>query len=160
MVGEYDIGGGCRVIDLSQEIFEGMSVFPMHQRTFIFQNISHEESLRRYGFMFSTNNLLFNEHGPTHTDALYESDPNGTTIEKTDLSLCIGPAVRRCHLTAISRQTLSMGQKAGVAKRCDVATSCFSIPVTMSGHMARTSGRRAMRGLMLPAESGLGRVGL
>lgn len=90
---EYQIGGGVRVIDLTQEIFEGMSVFPMHQRTFIFPNISHEESLRRYGFMFSTNNLLINEHGPTHTDALYESDPNGTTIERTDLSLCMGPAV-------------------------------------------------------------------
>jgi kynurenine formamidase len=90
---EFDVGGGCYVIDLTQEIYEGMSVFPMHQRTFVFKNITHEESLRRYGFMFSTNNLILNEHGPTHTDALYESDPNGTTIDKTDLSLCFGPAV-------------------------------------------------------------------
>lgn len=84
---------GYRIVDLTQEIFEGMSVFPMHQKTFIFKNITHEESLRRYGFMFSTNNLLINEHGPTHTDALYESDPHGTTIDKTDLSLCMGTAV-------------------------------------------------------------------
>lgn len=82
-----------RIIDLTQEIYQGMSVFPMHQKTMIFPNISHEESLKKFGFMFATNNLLINEHGPTHTDALYESDPNGTTIEKTSLDLCLGAAV-------------------------------------------------------------------
>ena len=30
-----------RLIDLSQEIFEGMSVFPMHQNTFIMSNMTH-----------------------------------------------------------------------------------------------------------------------
>ena len=84
---------GYRIVDLTQEIFQGMSVFPMHQKTMIFPNISHEESLEKFGFMFATNNILINEHGPTHTDALYESNPNGTTIDKTDLNLCIGSAV-------------------------------------------------------------------
>lgn len=84
---------GFQIIDLSQEIFQGMSVFPMHQKTMIFPNISHEESLKKFGFMFATNNIIINEHGPTHTDALYESDPNGLTIEKTDLHYFIGSAV-------------------------------------------------------------------
>lgn len=84
---------GYRIIDLSQEIYQGMSVFPMHQKTMIFPNISHEESLKQFGFMFATNNILINEHGPTHVDALYESDPHGTTIDKTELSLCLGAAV-------------------------------------------------------------------
>lgn len=84
---------GYQIIDLTQEIFEGMSVFPMHQKTFIFKNMTHEESIKRYGFPFSTNNLLINEHGPTHTDALYEFDPNGATIEKTNLALCFGSAL-------------------------------------------------------------------
>lgn len=84
---------GYKIVDLTQEIFQGMSVFPMHQKTMIFPNISHEESLEKFGFMFATNNILINEHGPTHTDALYESNPNGTTIDKTDLNLCIGSAV-------------------------------------------------------------------
>ena len=30
-----------QIIDLTQEIFEGMSVFPMHQKTFLFKNITH-----------------------------------------------------------------------------------------------------------------------
>jgi kynurenine formamidase len=84
---------GYQIIDLSQEIFQGMSVFPMHQKTMIFPNITHQESLKKFGFMFATNNLIINEHGPTHTDALYESDPNGLTIEKTDLNYFLGPAV-------------------------------------------------------------------
>ena len=82
-----------RMVDLTQEIFQGMSVFPMHQPTLIFPNATHEESLKKCGFMFATNNLLINEHGPTHTDALYESDPHGTTIEKTPLDYFIGQAV-------------------------------------------------------------------
>lgn len=82
-----------RIIDLTQEIFQGMPVFPMHQKTMIFPNISHEESLKKFGFMFATNNILINEHGPTHVDALYESNPKGTTIDRTDLGLCLGSAV-------------------------------------------------------------------
>lgn len=82
-----------RIIDLSQEIYQGMPVFSPHQPTMIFQNISHEESLKKMGFMFSTNNLLISEHGPTHTDAPYEYDPSGDTIEKISLDRFFGPAV-------------------------------------------------------------------
>ncbi len=141
MVGEYDIGGGCRVIDLSQEIFEGMSVFPMHQRTFIFQNISHEESLRRYGFMFSTNNLLFNEHGPTHTDALYESDPNGTTIEKTDLSLCIGPAVCLDVSEVSPDGYITADTLDGAESRSGQTVRCGDIVLLHTGHYERAYGK-------------------
>lgn len=81
------------IIDLSQEIYQGMPVFAPHQPTMIFKNITHEESLKKMGFMFSTNNLLISEHGPTHTDAPYEYDPNGPTIEKIGLDRFFGPAI-------------------------------------------------------------------
>ena len=29
-----------RLVDLTQEIYQGMSVFPMHQKTFIMSNMS------------------------------------------------------------------------------------------------------------------------
>ncbi|MDO7205411.1 hypothetical protein Q5M85_16110 [Paraclostridium bifermentans] len=38
---------GFKVIDLSQEIYQGMSVFPMHQPTFIMTNMTHEENMKR-----------------------------------------------------------------------------------------------------------------
>jgi kynurenine formamidase len=82
-----------KIIDLSQEIYQGMPVFPPHQPTMIFQNISHEESLKKVGFMFSTNNLIISEHGPTHTDAPYEYDPSGATVDQLDLKRFFGSAV-------------------------------------------------------------------
>lgn len=84
---------GIRVVDLSQEIYQGMPVFPPHQKTMIFPNMSHEESKRQLGFEFATNNLLINEHGGTHSDATYEFDPNGKTIEMMPLEYFYGPAV-------------------------------------------------------------------
>lgn len=84
---------GIRLIDLSQEIYQGMPVFPPHQKTMIFANMSHEESSERLGFPFATNNLLINEHGPTHSDAVYEYDPDGPTIDEMPLDYFYGPAV-------------------------------------------------------------------
>ncbi|RWR05900.1 cyclase family protein [Siminovitchia fortis] len=84
---------GIRLVDLSQEIYQGMPVFPLHQPTHIWQNISHEESLKKIGFEFATNNILINEHGGTHTDATYEFDPNGKYINDMPLEYFYGPAV-------------------------------------------------------------------
>lgn len=83
----------AKIIDLSQEIYQGMPVFPLHQKTFIFQNITHEECIDKIGFPFATRNLLINEHGPTHSDAVYEYNPNGPTIENMPLEYFFGPAV-------------------------------------------------------------------
>lgn len=84
---------GVKLVDLTQEIYQGMPVFPLHQKTMIFPNISHEESEKQIGFGFATNNLLINEHGPTHTDATYEYDPNGKYIDEMPLEYFYGPAI-------------------------------------------------------------------
>lgn len=84
---------GLRLVDLTQEIYHGMPVFPLHQKTMIFPNITHEESKKQIGFEFATNNLLINEHGPTHSDAVYEYDPNGATIDEMPLEYFYGPAI-------------------------------------------------------------------
>lgn len=34
------------LIDLSQEIYQGMPVFGMHQKTFIMTNQTHEENMK------------------------------------------------------------------------------------------------------------------
>ena len=82
-----------RVVDLTQEIYQGMPVFPLHQPTLIFQNIDHAASKAKIGFEFATNNLLINEHGPTHSDASYEYDPHGRFIDEMPLEYFYGPAV-------------------------------------------------------------------
>lgn len=82
-----------RAIDLTQEIYQGMPVFPLHQPTFIFENIDHARSKAKIGFEFATNNLLINEHGPTHSDASYEYDPQGRFIDDMPLHYFYGAAI-------------------------------------------------------------------
>lgn len=84
---------GVRLVDLTQEIYQGMPVFPLHQKTMIFPNISHQQSKEQIGFEFATNNLLINEHGPTHSDATYEYDPKGHYIDEMPLEYFYGPAI-------------------------------------------------------------------
>ncbi|MFD1360443.1 cyclase family protein [Lentibacillus salinarum] len=84
---------GVKLIDLSQEIYQGMPVFPPHQKTMIFRNMTHEESIEQMGFPFCTNNLIISEHGPTHSDAVFEYDPNGQTIDEMPLDYFYGPAI-------------------------------------------------------------------
>ena len=85
-----------RLIDLSQEIYQGMSVFPMHQPTFIMTNMTFEENMRATGSKtlgFSARNLLISEHCGTHTDAVSEFVPGGTTIDNMPLEYYWGSAV-------------------------------------------------------------------
>lgn len=86
---------GQRVVDLSQEIFQGMPVYTLHQKTFIFQNITHEECKEKLGSKlgFATRNILINEHGGTHCDAVYEYNPKGPTIEQMSLDYFWGAAI-------------------------------------------------------------------
>ncbi len=85
-----------RLIDLSQEIYQGMSTFPMHQPTFIMTNMSYEENMRVTGSKtlgFSARNLLISEHCGTHTDAVSEFKPGGTTVDNMPLEYYWGSAV-------------------------------------------------------------------
>lgn len=84
------------LIDLSQEIFEGMSVFPMHQPTFIMTNMTHDANQQATGsntLGFSARNLLISEHGGTHSDAVWEYKPSGETIDKMPLTHFWGSAI-------------------------------------------------------------------
>ena len=85
-----------RLVDLTQEIYQGMSVFPMHQKTFIMSNMSHEENMRATGSKtlgFSARNLLISEHCGTHSDAIWEFDPTGPTLDQMSLDYVWGSAI-------------------------------------------------------------------
>lgn len=82
-----------QIVDLTQEIYQGMPVHVRHQKTFIFTNISREEYVNLVGYPFHTRNLLLSEHGPTHTDALAEFLPGGATIDEMPLEFFYGPAL-------------------------------------------------------------------
>ena len=85
-----------RLIDLSQEIYQGMKVYPGHLKTVIWEHHTHEETVKNFegGFSYQSRGLLMSDHGPTHVDALSHLDPrpDAPTIDKMSLDLFYGEA--------------------------------------------------------------------
>jgi kynurenine formamidase len=86
-----------QLIDLSQDIYEGMKVYPGHLKTVQFEHATHEETAQRFdsGFSFQTTGLLLNDNGPTHVDSFshLDPDPSAQTIEQMPLELFYGTAI-------------------------------------------------------------------
>lgn len=68
-----------KLIDLSRDIFEGMPLWPGHQRPFMMVNQTIDGFKERFGtsFGFEAHNWLLSEHTGTHTDAISEYDQTG-----------------------------------------------------------------------------------
>ena len=66
-----------RLVDLSQEIYQGMGVYPGHLKTVVWDHATHEETVWRFegGFSFHSQGLMMCDHGPTHVDAISHLDP-------------------------------------------------------------------------------------
>jgi len=87
----------ARLVDLSQDIYEGMKVYPGHLKTVTFQHATHEETAPRFTseFSFQTWGFMLNDNGPTHVDSFshLDPDPSAQTIDQMDLDLFYGPAI-------------------------------------------------------------------
>jgi kynurenine formamidase len=85
------------IIDLSQDIYQDMMVYPGHSKTAFWQHSTHEETAERFdsGFSFQTLAFTMNDNGPTHVDSFSHLDPSGDaqTIDQMSLDLFYGPAV-------------------------------------------------------------------
>jgi kynurenine formamidase len=86
-----------RLVDLSQEIYQGMGVYPGHLKTVIWEHASHAETALRFegGFSFRSSGLMMCDHGPTHVDALCHLDPreDAPSIDEMPLETFYGPGV-------------------------------------------------------------------
>ncbi len=84
-----------KIIDLTQEIFEGMSLYPIHQKTFFITNQTHEQSKNATGSRlgFYARNVLMSEHCGTHTDAVLEYKKGGASIEDMPVEYYCGDAI-------------------------------------------------------------------
>jgi kynurenine formamidase len=86
-----------RLVDLSQDIYEGMKVYPGHLKTVTFQHVTHEETAPRFegGFSFQTWGFMLNDNGPTHVDSFshLDPDPEAPTIDQMPLDLFYGNAL-------------------------------------------------------------------
>jgi kynurenine formamidase len=84
------------LIDLSQEIYQGMNVYPGHLKTVVWEHASHAETAGNFegGFSFRSSGLLMSDHGPTHVDAIAHLDPDESapTIDAMPLETFYGAA--------------------------------------------------------------------
>ena len=86
-----------QIIDLSQDIYEGMKVYPGHLKTVQFEHVTHEETAPRFegGFSFQTTGFILNDNGPTHVDSFSHLDPaeGAETIDQMPLDWYFRPGV-------------------------------------------------------------------
>ena len=69
---------GVRLIDLSQELFDGAPVFPGHPQTKIVLVDTFESTRTRYteGYGYTTEKIDMSTHGTTHVDSISHIDPS------------------------------------------------------------------------------------
>lgn len=84
-----------KVVDLTREIYQGMPLWPGHQLPFVMVNQTHEGYKERWhcDFGFEAHNWLLSEHTGTHTDAIFEYDANGPTLDDIRLEYYYGSAI-------------------------------------------------------------------
>lgn len=86
-----------KIIDLTQEIYNGMPVYPGHLKTVIWTHLSHEECQRQLGtgFSYETRGILMCDHGPTHIDSVshLSRDPKAESVDQLALEKCITEAI-------------------------------------------------------------------
>lgn len=91
--GAHLLERGKTVVDLTREIYQGMPIFPAHQRPFIMVNHEREDAPRLFGCApFESHNLLISEHTGTHADAIYEYDGDGPSMDQIRLEYYYGDA--------------------------------------------------------------------
>jgi kynurenine formamidase len=88
-------GRPARCIDLTREVYEGMPIWPGHQRPFRMTNQTHDRYRELWDTErgFEAHNWLISEHTGTHSDAVFEYDPSAPTLEYTPLEYYYGEAV-------------------------------------------------------------------
>lgn len=87
-----------KLIDLSQEIYQGMPVYPGHLKTILWYNATHEETEssfpKEYPFhSYTSMGMLICDHGPTHVDSVFHVTPDGEPIDKLPLEMFYTEAV-------------------------------------------------------------------
>src|SRR5438045_9662253 len=88
-----------RIVDLSQEIYQGMQVYPGHLKTVIWEHHTHEETVKNFegGFSYQSRGHLMCDQGMTYVDALSHLDqrhePPAMATMPLDLSSSAPPCI-------------------------------------------------------------------
>ena len=92
-----------RLIDLSQEIFDGAPVFPGHPQTRITTVDTFEQTRLRFteNYGYTTEKIDMSTHGTTHVDSISHIDPSpaAPTIDQIPLEwFYTDPSAQTCRI--------------------------------------------------------------
>jgi kynurenine formamidase len=132
------------IVDLSQEIYQGMPVYEGHLRTVVWQHEGHEETGRRFegGFSFASRGMIICDHGPTHVDAIshLDPDPAAPTIDTMDLELFCGPGTCIDVSHAQPREYISADELAAAESAAGTEVRRGEVLLICTGTYARVGG--------------------
>jgi kynurenine formamidase len=132
------------IIDLSQEIYQGMPVYEGHLRTVVWQHEGHEETGPRFegGFSFASRGMILCDHGPTHVDAISHLDPapDAPTIDQMDLELFCGPGTCIDVSAAAPREYIGADELAAAERAAGVEVGRGEVLLLCTGTYLRVGG--------------------
>lgn len=135
------------IVDLSQEIYQGMPVYEGHLRTVVWQHEGHEETGRRFegGFSFASRGMILCDHGPTHVDAISHLDPapDAPTIDQMDLEVFCGPGTCIDVSAAAPREYIDADELAAAERAAGVEVRRDEVLLLCTGTYARVGGTPA-----------------
>ena len=134
-----------KVIDLTQDIFQGMPVYPGHLKTVTWEHHTHEETGRQLkgGFSYFTRGLLLSDHGPTHVDAINHIDPSPDApgIDEMPLETFFGPALCLDVSDFPERSTMDKDVIQHAEKKANLEIQTGDIVLFYTGHYDRNYGK-------------------
>lgn len=131
-----------RLIDLSQEIFEGMVLWPGHPPTRITINATHEQTVGKFEppFSYTSEVIELSTHAGTHVDSISHIDPhpNAPAIDQIPLDWFYTSAI--CiDLSHLPPRTLySVNDIRAALERHQLTIHPGDTVLLHSGHYTRT----------------------
>jgi kynurenine formamidase len=133
-----------QLIDLTQEIYEGMPVYPGHLSTVVWDVHTHETTAERFdgGFSYASKGIRLSDHGPTHVDALshLDPDPSAATIDQMPLSTFYGPGVCLDVSHKGPREYIDVADPRAAAEHAAVQIAAGDIVLLRTGTAERLRG--------------------
>ena len=109
-----------RIIDLSQEIYEGMPLYEGHLETKVWQHHTFDDTAPNFDsdFAYQSLGITFCDHGPTHVDALQPPRPARRTPRRSTAWLSTSSAARaRASTSPASRRASTSPPSTSTARR-------------------------------------------
>lgn len=140
---------GYKLIDLSQEIYDGAPVWPGHPETRVIYGPTHEETLKSGRFTenysYRSEMIQMSTHGTTHVDSVSHIDPNpnAPSIDRIPLHWFYtgGICLDLSHIPPKTAYTVDDIQKALDKHGLDIRQG--DTVLLYSGHYVRTYGTPA-----------------